>query len=496
MTVSSEPLLKVSQLVCRISAKTVLRVDELVIRPGEHWLVYGQNGAGKSLLSDYLLGKLPLGRHRLWQHPALHGRIVSVSFDVQRRLAQAEQRHDISEYSASAHDEGTRVVDLLGLHGAVPDHLQRALQVLGVMALLDRGIRYLSSGQFRRVMLASALCQDPLLLILDSPLDSIDAASAAAIQSTLTHWMGPGKSIIECSRSHDESLPGFTHMALMAECKLVSAGPVTDVQHARAFYQGSTPILPTPVPLPQTDPRNWECPDECIRMRNVSASYGSRSVIKHLNWVVNRGDQVLIEGPNGCGKSTLLSLLTGENNFAYVQESEQGVWLFGQPWGKGQSVWEIKQHFGVVSNHLHLSFGDAWSVLDVVCSGFEDSVGYYGEPRASQQKRARAWLAAVHLLDETNKAFGQLSFGQQKLALLARSLVKSPPILILDEPLVGLDDYHRALFLSLLARVVSQAQTQLLYVSHTVGEKPGFLNRRLTYVGDGGWESADLTPRA
>lgn len=510
MTDASEPLLKVSRLISRISAETVLRVDDLVINAGEHWLIYGQNGAGKSLLSAFLLGDLPLGRHRLWQRPGLPGRIASVSFDVQRQLAQAEQRHDISEYSESAHDEGTRVADLLSLRDSQSCDVESLLQTLGVEELLDRGIRYLSSGQFRRVMLARALCQNPLLLILDSPLDSIDAVSAVAIRSTLTEWMGPGKSIIEFSRSLDESLPGYTHMALMSECALVSAGPVTDLDHVNAFNKGSAAVLPEPVALPQFAQSDSSYPDEWIRMRNVNASYGSRAVIKNLNWLVRLGDQVLIEGPNGCGKSTLLSLLTGENNFGYVQgsqqgqsqggpqgnESGQGVWLFGQPWGKGQSVWDIKKHFGVVSNHLHLSFGDAWSVLDVVCSGFEDSVGYYGIPRASQQRRARAWLAAVHLLDKSDNAFGRLSFGQQKLALLARSMVKSPPLLILDEPLVGLDDYHRRLFLSLLSRVVSQAQTQLLYVSHTIGERPDFLNRRLTYVGDGHWESAELTPSA
>lgn len=489
MNLAGEPLLKVSRLISRVSASTVLRVNDLTIRSGEHWCVYGQNGAGKSLLAAYLLGELPLGRHRLWQSPALNGRIASVSFDAQQRLTSTDQRHDISEYSDSAHDEGTTVGDLLRLAETSGKEQQQLISELGLEALLVRGIRFLSSGQLRRVMIARALLLKPLILILDSPLDSIDAASVTAIQKTLANWLGPDKALIELSRSIDLSVPGCTHMALISGCEVVVAGSFAAISKSRQLQSINGTELPPPVPIPQPGIKTSDYPtDEVIRLEKVRASYGAKLVIDELDWLVRRGEHVLIEGPNGCGKSTLLSLLTGENNFAYGQS----VWLFGQPWGCDQSVWDIKKDFGVVSNHLHLSYGKGWSVLDVVCSGFEDTLGYYGSPRASQQRLAKSWLNAVHSLDLADSAFDQLSFGQQKLVLLARSLVKSPPVLILDEPLVGLDDYHSRLLLSLLSRIVKQSHVQLLYVSHTVGERPVFLNRRLSYLGRGRWESADL----
>lgn len=508
MREGGETLFKVSQLVSRVSSETVLRVDELTVNAGEHWLVYGKNGAGKSLLAAFLLGQLPLGRHRLWQSAKLGGRVANVSFDAQRQLSESEARHDISEYSDAAHDDGTRVASLLGMHQSPSEQMTDLINALGIEHLLERGVRYLSSGQFRRVMIARALSQEPVLLILDSPLDSIDAASAGAIQATLERWKGPGRTIIELSRSLDESLPGCTHMALVADCALVASGPFKDIHNSSLCRQLSGIVLPEPAQLPieSKDSKVSSSSFEVIRMRGVNASYGKQPVINDLDWVVQRGDQFLIEGPNGCGKSTLLSLLTGDNNFAYLQggqpassqpglpEDLPGVWLFGQRWGQGQSVWAIKKHFGVVSNHLHLSYGKGWSVLEVVCSGLEDTVGLYGARKASQQRQAKAWLNAVHLSHLSEKSFERLSFGQQKLVLLARSLVKSPPLLILDEPLVGLDDYHRKLLLSLLSQVVAQSSVQLLYVSHTVGERPGFLNRRLSYIGEGRWESAELTP--
>ncbi|MDF1623317.1 MAG: ATP-binding cassette domain-containing protein [Pseudohongiella nitratireducens] len=492
MTPLVEPVLKISQLVSRVSANTVLRVSDLTIGLGQHWVIYGQNGSGKSLLAAYLLGQLPLGRHRLWQAPTLKGRIACVSFDEQQQLTAADRRHDISEYSVSAHDEGTRVCDLLSLTGTPGNDQKHLISALGIDDLLEQGIRFLSSGQLRRVMIARAISLKPVVLILDSPLDSIDAVSAATIQMTLTNWMGPDKALIELSRSIDESVPGCTHMALMSDCEVVATGSFTDIHRSSQLRELSGAVLPAPMPIPEPDAEtSMHTPDEVIRLAGVSASYGTKLVIDRLDWLVRRGQHVLIEGPNGCGKSTLLSILTGENNFAYGQS----IWLFGQPWGSGQSVWDIKKHFGVVSNHLHLSYGKGWSVLDVVCSGFADTMGFYGQRRASQQRLANAWLSAVHSQHLADSAFDQLSFGQQKLILLARSLVKTPPLLILDEPLVGLDDYHRRLLLSLLARIAQQNHTQLLYVSHTVNERPAFLNRRLTYLGAGRWQSADLKPQ-
>lgn len=500
MSQAGEALIKVSQLVSRVSAETTLRVNSLTLSSGEHWRVYGQNGSGKTLLAACLLGNLPLGRHRVWHSPRLTGRVGHVSFDAQQKLAEVETRHDISEYSDTAHDEGTRVGSLLGLGGSASERLTELIESLGIAHLMGRGVRYLSSGQFRRVMIARALSVDPLMLILDSPLDSIDAASADAIRSTIESWKGPGKTLVELSRSCSEALPGATHMALMSDCQLLEFGLFEDISNSALFRKLSGSVLPEPAGLPVNDVAVSECSDETIWMQDVCASYGDQTVIQRLNWVVHRGDQVLIEGPNGCGKSTLLSLLTGDNNFAYLQRNDEqsadspGIWIFGKRWGEGQSVWEIKKQFGVVSNQLHLSYGKGWTVLDVVCSGLEDTIGLYGVRRASQQRQAKAWLTAVYLTDLADKPFEQLSFGQQKLVLLARSLVKSPPVLILDEPLVGLDDYHRSLLLSLLSRVVAQVPVQLLYVSHTVGERPSFLNRRLSYVGQGCWESAMLTP--
>ena len=187
-----------------------------------------------------------------------------------------------------------------------------------------------------------------------------------------------------------------------------------------------------------------------------------RTLFEKLDLCVSAGDIVQIEGPNGCGKSTLLNLINGENHKAYGQD----VSLFGARKGSGETFWELKAKFGVVSNELHNKYQKGWRLLDVVVSGFFDSVGLYDDSGAQQVDEAKRWLSLVGLESHEARYYHELSFGQQRLALLARAMVKGPRILILDEPCVGLDDFHRIHILQLLDEIAKVTTTQLIYVSH------------------------------
>ncbi len=215
-----------------------------------------------------------------------------------------------------------------------------------------------------------------------------------------------------------------------------------------------------------------------LELNNVSAAWSGKPVLTDINWCMAACDHVLFEGPNGCGKSTLLSLIDGDNHQAYGQQ----VLLFGRRKGSGESVWEVKSHFGVVSNELHNKYVKGWRVQDVVVSGFYDSVGLYDDAGALEREKALAWLQVMGLKACAAAYYHELSFGQQRLVLLARAMVKQPRILILDEPCVGLDDYHRQAILALLDRIAEQCVTQLLYVSHVAGEQPACINRHYRFV--------------
>lgn len=480
-------LLHVDELVCRLGSRHVLRVPGLTLRQGEHWCVFGGNGAGKSVLARLLCGQLLTGTdHVHWQSGLQPQRdALFVSFEEQQALAALDTRHDISEYSAAALDQGTTVRALVNAGQSLTPpqeaRLLTLLEMLGLLALQDRGIRYLSSGQTRKALLARALFQRPRLLVLDDPLESIDQDSRSEVLRAIAQSMGPDTCTLLLCRRERDILPGMTHMALMEHLCLTQQGPLAEVRASLAYQQ----LLQRSVEIPQTLPAPllqrrapaMAAHEPLIALHDVSAGYADKRVFEHLTWTLRRGQHAVISGPNGCGKSTLLSLLNGENHKAYGQD----VWLFGRKRGSGETVWQVKAHFGVVSNELHNRYVRGWRVLDVVVSGFFDSVGLYDDSGASEHAAARAWLQTFAIASLAGEYYHLLSFGEQRLVLLARAMVKHPEILILDEPCVGLDDHYRTLILGIVDRIAQTTATQILFVSHQQDEVPRCINQWLRF---------------
>ena len=484
----SQEIVRIENALSRISAEAVLQISHFSIRSGQHWCLFGGNGAGKSLCARLLLKDLPSGvAHVQYAEGVDPARdVLVVSFEEQQRLWALDNRHDISEYSSDARDPGTTVASLVLGDGAADERFHDILRSLGLFELQDRGIRFLSSGQCRKAMLAQALYQRPRLLILDAPLESVDREAQAHITEALARWMSPQTSTLLLCRRERDILPGITHLALMDGLAMIAQSSIASMRRDARFTQicqRRTPLpdtLPAPVPgrkrfapLPEGTP--------LISLQRVNAAYGDQGVLHELSWTMRVGQHTLIEGPNGCGKSTLLSLVNGENHMAYGQD----VRLFGQRRGSGETVWDVKARFGVVSNEIHNRYVKGWRVLDVVVSGFFDSVGLYDDAGASERQAARQWLQALGIDGLAGRFYHTISFGQQRLVLLARAMVKSPCVLILDEPCVGLDEQTRTLILAVTDRIAATTSTQILFVSHTRGEAPACINQRLSFTAQG-----------
>ena len=486
---NSNPLIAVENARLPINRRRVLAIDGFAIRPGEHWCVLGGNGAGKTSLAKLIRGELIRGRQYVSYaegfDPAAD--LDTVSFEEQQRLWSLDNRHDISEFNAEAKDQGTTVARLIS-PSADPVLLQRKdvlemLTRLNLDALLDRGIRFMSSGQIRKAMIARALLNKQSdksrVLVLDDPLEAIDRQAQPVVKTLLQQWMDGCDATLLLSRRESEVLPGVTHLAIMEELEIVEQGPLEQVRTTDAFRRVANPqvTLKVDIPYQAGDRDSSEARQPPIRLHKVSADYGEKPILNQVTWLMDVHHHTLIEGPNGCGKSTLLSLIDGENHKAYGQE----VYLFGVRRGSGESVWDIKSHFGVVSNEIHNKYVKGWRVLDVVISGFYDSVGLYDDSGASQVDTANQWLSCFSMAHLAREYFREISFGQQRLILLARAMVKQPDVLILDEPCVGLDDYYRRLVLAFIDRIADQTPTQMIYVSHTEGEEPRCINQRLRF---------------
>jgi molybdate transport system ATP-binding protein len=196
-------------------------------------------------------------------------------------------------------------------------------------------------------------------------------------------------------------------------------------------------------------------------------SYGEQVVFDGLDLTVLPGQHTLIEGPNGSGKSTLLELITGDHPQAYSND----LHLFGRRRGSGETVWDIKKNVGLVSGRLHRDYRVGGSVEEVLLSGLFDSIGLYVQPEPSHRARARAWLEWLELDLTPGASFRELSFGQQRLVLIARAAIKVPPLVVMDEPTSGLDADNRERALSLVESLCTQHKSTVLMVTHRDDER-------------------------
>lgn len=480
----NKPLIEIQHLSAYLDPRHNLTISAWQFHPGEHWAIVGGNSSGKTAFAKLLLGELPVSSGQLdfADNMQVARDIAYVAFDAQMRLLEQEARRDISDLMESAFDEGTTAAQYV-LRGRQPDEDYRYwLQKLGLAETENRGVRYLSTGQLRKVFLLRALLSRPQLLILDNPIEGLDRQSQEEFAEILEQLMHDNSCSLLLLLHRLEDLPtGITHIALMRDLSLVVSGSRQSMlagEQLAAFRRYARDDLQ----IPEITEYGFEAPRKftggpLLRLEHVSAGFQGRAVLEDINWTMHPGDHVLIEGPNGCGKSTLLDLISGGNHKAYGQQ----VWLFGRKRGSGETLWEVKQLFGVVSQAVHRQYLKGWSALEVVLSGFYDSIGLYQDYGANNEALARAWLQCLDLAELQNTLYHRLSFGQQQLLLIARAMVKSPPILILDEPCIGLDAEHRQRVIAAIDAIAASKLTSIIYVSHTRGECPQCINRHLRF---------------
>ena len=209
--------------------------------------------------------------------------------------------------------------------------------------------------------------------------------------------------------------------------------------------------------------------DTVIKMNKVSIRYGERTILKDLDWTVLNGERWSLTGSNGSGKSTLLSLVCADNPQSYACD----IILFGFQRGSGESIWDIKRHIGYVSPEMHRSYRRALPAIHVVASGLKDTVGLYVRPNEKEKETCRWWMRIFGIEHLADRLFTSLSSGEQRLVLLARAFVKDPELLILDEPLHGLDQYNRQLVRNVIDTFCQRKNKTLIMVTHYEEELPG-----------------------
>ncbi len=478
------PLLELKQLSFVYRTEPALRSIDWTVRPGEHWACLGLNGAGKTTLAQIVSKQLTRYSGGMQRGPALEaGGVAYVCFEQAKALCERDRKLDDSEFRADATDTGTTVRSLLLGRRPPGPAFEALVRRLRLGEVLDRGIRFVSTGELRKTLLASALLSDPALLILDSPLDGLDLALQEEMRRLLDELTRSATSVVLLCRQAEDIPRGFTHVLLLDQGRVADKGDRETVLSRPANREMLTPAMPPLAALPTAAARSYPVQSHgpLLALRSVTVRYGELTVFEDLDWTLDKGQHCCISGPNGCGKSTLLSLITGDSHKAYGQD----ITLFGRRRGSGESIWDIKQRYGQLDHRLHLEFPRGMRVLEAVISGFFDTLGLYDDWGDGHRQTARQWLRTLGLDDMATASFDRLSFGLQRMVLLARAMVKSPLILLLDEPTLGLDRPHRQVLLAAVDHIAAHSDTQVIFVSHTAGEMPRCINQRLVFKPSG-----------
>ena len=469
----SNPVVHIKNLNLRYRQKAVLEGLNWTIGSGEHWVLTGESGSGKTSLAKAIAGlindngAINLQFNVAASAPAL---VYYVANWYQFKDLEGQSNFYYQQrYNHQAFEVTSTVLAELEEFGRKQGlslvDLEEPLEALDFSALLQSSLIQLSSGEHKKLQLVKALWLKPQLLILDQPYNGLDKTSRRNLNRLLEVLPDTGSQLILIS--NDEDIPSsINRFAEIIAGKLVALD--TRSIGSNAVYEiKSVPAFLAEAPISSSA-------DEVIRMIDVNISYGDKQVLKNINWEVKTGEKWLLQGPNGSGKSTLLSLLSGDHPQAYANN----FYLFGHKRGTGESIWDIKRKIGLISPELHWYFDPSATVWQSIASGFYDSSGLFCEPGSTKHGQVNELVDYFGLTPYKNVLMNELPLGKQRLALLARTIIKNPELLILDEPCQGLDLQQTLHFNRLVDELCKQGTT-LIYVGHFEAQLPECIEKRI-----------------
>jgi len=457
------------------------------IQHGENWAIVGPNGSGKTILLDIIAGKWPVWKGTVkyaWNLPTRDIiELVSNDYSFNRIISAGAEYYQQRFHAYEAERAPTLravLTDQLKPVGTINDNsvklapskvdaenLERVSTLLSLTHLLDHPFVTLSNGETRRMLLAKSLLKNPKILLLDNAFSGLDVHSREVLRDALETLSASGVTIIMATTATE--IPScITHVMEL------NAGYVERISAIQDFNKNeiNTTHLPKPDPakLLHFGKPVFTDFEYAMDLRNISVRYGNEQILDSVNWKIRKGEKWALSGANGSGKSTLLSIITADNPQRFANDFD----LFDKKrGGVGASIWDIKQQIGHVSPELHLYFPRNTTVFKTIASGFFDATGVFFKKLTDIQiKRVHEVAELLHVHELIEKDFSQLSKGQQRLVLLARALVKNPPLLILDEPCQGLDAEAIEYFKSVVNAVCESPERTLIYVSHYLNEIP------------------------
>lgn len=455
-----------------------LKIDKWVIKNNQSWALFSIEGEIAESLTDLFNAKYIISSGEITGNV---GKVELVSLSQQQRLLEEEIANDDTDFMDRI-DAGSSVYSLINQQCQDDSFSLYLLNELDLLHLKESGFRLLSTGETRRVMLAIALAAKPDFLILDDPFAGLDVEHRKTLSNYLHKLSTSLPMLVRFSREEDQ--PDW-----IDNIALFDKGELTQLMDRNSW--NNHPVIN------QLKEQSKESSDEMLALIrrhqhsskfenpifeivNGKVAYTDKIIFSGLNWRIDKGQHWQIKGPNGCGKSTLLGLIFGDHPQCYSND----IHIFGKQRGTGETIWEIKKNIGMVSSSIHLQYRVSCSALDVILSGFYDSIGLYQQASEQEITIAYEWLTMLHMSQYAQTSFQQLEYGQQRLLLVARAIVKQPTLLIVDEPYQGLDYLGRRLIKNALELIAKENLSQLLYVSHYQADSLQSIDNYLEFVLD------------
>lgn len=481
---SPDTLLSVNNITIRLRDHFLFHNTHWQLGRREQWLILGENGSGKTTFAKALAGLLPLKTGEIILHFVESGKypypqinkdkIAYVSFDSQQRMLTKDSLKRDFEAYAGKESPGTRVKDFMNVKSQAS--IIKSNEMFDIFKLKDRELSSLSTGEIRKVFIIKAIAQKPKVLILDEPFDGLDKESKNILMKIISAVIEDGIQLILIVHKIDQVPQEITHVMVIKDGKIEKQGRKEDILDKTKikpsksadqsdFGSGKISGKTGANDLQSFPEPNFKSGEILIDMQNVTVKYGEKIVLDSINWQLMDGENWAILGHNGAGKSTLLQLITGDHN----QRFANNITIFGKKKDEGISVWDIKRAIGIVSQDLMLKHVYEMKAESVVLSGFFDSIGLYKTATNEQRSKSKEWINILGIQDLIDKNYQELSFGQKRLILIARAVVKSPKILVLDEPCHGLDIKNRQRVLDIIDEI-GNTRTNLLLITHDPDE--------------------------
>jgi molybdate transport system ATP-binding protein len=488
------PIISARNISLSIDKEVLLNNLSFSIQQGECVVLTGASGSGKTLLARIMAQHIPV----------TEGTLEYASPDLKKIVVQ--QQHDFSyafearsyfgqRYDRNYGNDFPTAYKILSKEHSSEKELNDVITQLNLTEKLHQPVIELSNGEGKRLQLALALLAKPDVLILDQPFIGLDTATRNVLHELLKKLKEQHITVVLITAA--DEIPEAADQIFLLEkenMRVVAKGEKIFVEEEK----NAAELFLHAEELKEISAASHAPFDVAVQMNHVNITFGDKKILDDVSWTVKRGEHWALLGHNGSGKSTLLSLINADNPQVYLND----VWLFDQKRGNGESIWEIKKKIGYVSPEMHNHFlrgasfiqsqamakndyslggfsQDKTTCFEIVASGINDQIGSSTRLTVLQQKIVTYWMEALDIIELKQKQFYKISLGQQRLLLLARALVKNPPLLILDEPCQGLDKVQINRFTGIVDAVCANMEKTLIYVSHYKSELPQCIEHTL-----------------